>query len=188
MALESILLDLGAPILAKVIGQRFGQDAGDIAAVGVKALADALGVEPTRAAVEAAVTAGQPSTGPKVAAAEAEMPDLLLAQAELQRAANVQQQQSNALLLAAMDKGPPWTWSWLYAWQWFLMFLWAWTLVLVYLANAALRLTGDGAGLPAPDIASLLTLTGLYLSLHMGGHTILELMRGKQGNDQAGAP
>ena len=188
--LDKLLLDLGAPILAKVIGQRFGKDAEAIAQIGLAARADAFGLPETatRDELEGAVTPGNQPVQRKVAEAEARMPDLLLAQAEMQRAGNEQQKMTNELLLAAQRDGKPtWTWAWLYAWQWFLMFLWAWTLVLVHLANAGLRLAGDANGLPAPSIPDLLTLTTLYLGLHMGGHTVLELMRGKWGRiDQKG--
>jgi len=188
MALDQILLNLGAPILAKVIGQRFGQDAEAIAQIGIDALAKSFGMEPaiaTREQVEVAIGNGTSQTvRNKVAAAEATMPDLLLAQAELQRAHNDQQKQSNELLLAAMNKGPLWTWAWLYVWQYFLMFAWAWTLVLVHLANAGMRLAGLAEPLPAPEVGDLLALTGAYLSLHMGGHTVLELMRGKWGRSE----
>lgn len=184
--LDKLLLDLGAPILAKVIGQRFGKDAEEIAQVGIEALASSFGLESpstvTRDEIEALVKPGTQTVARKVAEAEARMPELLLAHAELQRARNEQQKMTNELLLAAQRDGKPaWTWGWLYAWQWFLMFLWAWTLVLVHLANAGLRLTGDANGLPAPSIPDMLTLTTLYLGLHMGGHTVLELMRGKWG-------
>jgi hypothetical protein len=188
MSLDQILLQRGAPVLAKVIGQRFGKDAEEIARVGLEALADAFGLPPTAARedIEAAVRPENQTVARRIAEAEANMPDLLLAQTELQRARNAQQEKSNELLMAAMAKGPLWTWAWLYLWQYFLMAVWGWTLVVVHLANAGLRLAGQLEPLPAPGIADLLTLTGLYLSLHMGGHTVLELMRNKWGRE--GAP
>lgn len=179
--LDRVLLDLGAPVLAKIVGQRFGKDAGDIAQIGIEALAEAFGIEPTREAVEAAVKPNQTTVQRKVMEAEARMPDLLLAQAELQRAGNDQQRLTNELLLSAQNSKPGWAWAWLYVWQWFLMAVWGWTLVAVHLANAGLRLAGDAHGLPVPPIAELLTLTGGYLGLHMGGHTVLEMMRGNWG-------
>ena len=50
--------------------------------------------------------------------------------------------------------------------------------MLVHLVNAVARLLGGSNPLPAPDLTILMTLTGAYLALHMGGHTVLELMRG----------
>lgn len=182
MGLENILIDLGAPILAKVIGQQFGPEAQGYAQIGIDTLSEVLGVEPTREAVETAVVAPTPAVAAQVAQAEAKMPDVLLAEAEKMRAGNQQQMQSNELLKAAMDKGPLWTWAWLYVWQYVLMFFWFWTLIGVYFGNAALRLAGTAGAMPAPSIVDLLTLTGLYLGLHMGGHTVLELMRGRSAD------
>lgn len=191
MALENILLELGAPILAKVIGQKFGKEAEAYAQIGIDALAEVFGTEPTREAVEAAIKPNQTTTVTKVRAAEANMPDLLLAEAEKMRAGNEQQRLSNELLKEAMGKGPLWTWAWLYVWQYVLMFLWMWTLIGVHLANAGMRLL-EGAStvaMPAPAVPDMLALTGLYLGLHMGGHTVLELMRGRwgRGGDTAAA-
>jgi hypothetical protein len=182
MALENILLKVGAPILAKIVGQRFGKDAADIAQVGLEALAEQLGVEPTREAIETAVRANpNEATVAKVVAVEERMPELILAQAERMRAGNDQQRLTNELLLSQQQAGG-WKSNWLYAWQWFLMLCWCWTLLLVHILNAALRLAaGDAAGLPAPEVGNLLTLTTLYLGLHMGGHTVLELVRNKWG-------
>lgn len=189
MSLENILLQIGAPILAKVIGQRFGKDAADIAQVGIEALAESFGVEPSREALEAAIKPNQTTSVTKVREAEAKMPDLLLAEAEKMRAGNEQQQLTNELLREAMGKGPLWTWAWLYVWQYVLMFLWFWTLIGVHLANAGMRLL-EGAStvaMPAPAVPDMLALTGLYLGLHMGGHTVLELMRGKWGRAEQDA-
>jgi hypothetical protein len=118
----------------------------------------------------------------RIKVAESRMPELILAQAEMQRAGNEQQRLSNELLRSAMDKGPLWTWAWLYVWQYVLMFFWFWTLIAVHLANAAMRLSG-GSAMPVPSVTDLLALTGAYLALHMGGHTVLELMRGKWGRN-----
>ena len=186
MSLENILLQIGAPILAKVIGQRFGKDAADIAQVGIEALAESFGVEPTREAVEAAIKPNQTTSVAKVQAAEAKMPELLLAQAEVMRRGNEQQALTNQLQRDAMSKGPLWTWAWLYVWQYVLMFLWVWALILVHLVNAGVRILGSADAavasvMPAPAVPDMLALTTLYLGLHMGGHTVLELMRGKWG-------
>lgn len=178
MQLEQVLLQLGAPILATIISNKFGKDAGELSRVAVEALAEAFGVQPTRAAVEDAILPGGPEVAERVAQAEARMDQIILAQAELQRAGNEQQARTNELLLAPLQAGKPtWTWAWLYAWQWFLMAIWGWTLVGVHVANAGLRLAGEFGGLPAPDAGQLLTLTTLYLGLHMGGHTVLEVVR-----------
>ncbi|SFZ85986.1 hypothetical protein SAMN02983003_3158 [Devosia enhydra] len=182
--LEKVLFELGAPMLAKLIGQRFGAGAQDIAQLALDVLAEQFGVAPTREAVEAAIKPNQTTSVAKVRAAEERMPELLLAEAEKMRAGNEQHRLTNELLLATQNEKPAWTWAWLYVWQWVLMGIWGWALLGVHVANAALRVfvgTSAEALLPAPDLATLMTLTGLYMGLHMGGHTVLELMRGKWG-------
>jgi hypothetical protein len=99
------------------------------------------------------------------------------------REGNRQLEITTAALPSVQSGEPAWTWAWLYVWQWLLMAVWAWTLIGVHVANAGLRLlgSGDGAPLPAPDLGVLMSLTTLYMGLHMGGHTVLELMRGRWG-------
>src|SRR6059058_4214716 len=117
------------------------------------------------------------------------MAKVYLAQAELQRAGNDQQKMTNDLLQAQI-KQPGWfASSWLYVWQWVLMAFWAWAILIAPVCNAMLRLFATpmdlitsspatpGPSIATPDLAILMTLTGLYLGLHMGGHTVLELMR-----------
>lgn len=55
-------------------------------------------------------------------------------------------------------------------------FLWLWNLVILHVANAAWKIA-----LPPLDTANLLALTGLFLSLYMGGHTVLRAL-GKTGD------
>ncbi len=185
--LENILLDLGGKALATVIGKKFGPEMGDLTNLALEALGQSFGVEPKPDVIEKAIVAARDENAESargaVAYAEATIAPQLLAQAELQRAGNEQQKMTNELLLAKLDTGTDWRKDWLYAWQWFLLFVWFWTVVLVHVLNAVIRIvsgaTAESAvNLPAPDLGVLVTLTGLYLGLHMGGHTVLELMRG----------
>lgn len=190
--LENILLGLGGKALAQIVSKRFGPEMGELTTAALEALGAAFGVEPEPKAIETRireVEAKEPGrAGAAVAWAESQIAPQLLAEAEVLRAANDQQRMTNELLTAQL-KQPGWRSDWLYAWQWFLMFAWGYALVLCHALNAGLRLAGgDGAMLlPVPDLAILVTLTGLYLGLHMGGHTVLELMRGGALSRKGGA-
>ena len=179
--LVDLLLGLGGKALASVIGKKLGPEMGDLSKAAIDALATMFGSEPTEDAVAAKVQELQ-DTNPKeaqarVAYAEADIAPQLLAQAELWKAANEQQQMTNELLMAEQKQGGPAAW-WLWLWQYLLMGFWGWSVFVVPIGNAVLKIAGQPDALAAPDLTILMTLTGAYLALHMGGHTVLELMRG----------
>jgi len=187
--LEGILFELGGKALSKIIGKKFGPEMGDLTKVALDTLGEAFGVEPKEDVItrriEEVRQADPQQAKNAVAYAEANIAAELLAQAELQRAGNDQQKMTNELLMAQM-KQPGWRSDWLPAWQWFLMAAWAWTIFVAPVANAVIRISTGQSAAEAPsvnliDVAILVTLTGLFLSLHMGGHTILELMRNQWG-------
>jgi hypothetical protein len=196
--LGGLLLQLGGPVLAKAIARRFGGEMGDFAQDALDALGKAFGVEATEEKVTRAIETVAAQTPDKakamVTVAEADMAAVMLAEAQVMAQANEQQRMTNELLQAAA-KTPGWRSDWLYAWQWFLLFVWAWMIVLVPVLNAALRifatrtstdlitgqLSHEAPTIWAPDLGVMVTLTGLYLGLHMGGHTVLELVRNKWG-------
>lgn len=190
--LEEMLLKHGGKALAGIIAKRFGPEMAELATDALAALGEAFGVAPEPAAIEKRITeiaATDPerATG-GVAYAEMQIAPRLLAEAELWKAANESQRMANQLLEAQIKEGGL-AGAWLWIWQYFLMFVWAWSLVLVHLVNAGVRLLG-GTPLPAVDLTILMALTGAYLALHMGGHTVLELMRGgafKRGPEAVGA-
>jgi hypothetical protein len=94
--------------------------------------------------------------------AEADTPALVLAHVESQRLAN-------ELQLAEMSGGKVWTWAWRPAWMYFLMAAWGWTLLAIALQ------------VPAIDLPMLMTLTGAYLALYMGGHTLKDVAGKRRG-------
>lgn len=178
--LESILVGLGGKVLPKLVSAKFGPEMGDLTKVALEALAEAFGVSPEPAVIEKRITeveaADRGGAANAVAYAEATVAPRLLAYAEVLRAANEQQRMTDDLLSAQVKQGGPAS-DWLWLWQYFLMAAWAWSLAVVHLINAGIRALG-GTVLPAPDLTILMTLTAAYLGLHMGGHTVLELMRG----------
>jgi len=189
--LESILVGLGGKVLPKLVAAKFGPEMGDLTKVALEALGDAFRVEPEPAVIEKRITEVQASdpaaAANAVAYAEANVAPRLLAYAEVLKQSNEQQRQTNELLLAELKEGGAAS-AWLWLWQYFLMAAWAWSLVLVHLINAGIAAIG-GKSLPTPDLTILMTLTAAYLALHMGGHTVLELMRGGAiGKGKSGEP
>jgi hypothetical protein len=191
--LSQILLGLGGNALAAVIGKKYGAEMGDLAKSALEALGQAFGVEAEPDKIQRRIEEVQAESPQKaagaVAYAEKDFAPMLLAQAEVLKAANEQQRMTNELLEAQVKQGGL-AGAWLWIWQYFLMGVWAWALLVVHILNATIRVFGGAAAaaLPAPDLTILMTLTGAYLALHMGGHTVLELMRGGafgKGGDKA---
>lgn len=177
--LETKLIQFGAPLLANLIGQRFGKGAELVANQALGVLVQTLGLDEGAGRDDVDRFLAERPTGiaTQIAEAEKRMPELLIAQAQAStqaaEAALLEQQMS---AMVPTDAKPLWAWAWLYLWQYLLMLFWLWGLVGVHVAN-----TVWGQNFPGPAITDLLTLTGLYLGLHMGGHTALEMMRGKWG-------
>jgi hypothetical protein len=148
---------VGAPLIKGVLEKHLGGAAGDLAGTIIDTIAEHAGVPVDKlpdlppAQIEEAVRRVEEIT-----------PALILAQVE-------QQREANRLMLAEMDKGEAgWTWMWRPAWMYLLAFFWIWTVVVVPIVRLG---TGSAVELPV-DPATLMTLTGLYLGLYMGGHTI----------------
>lgn len=185
--LEKLLLDAGGKILSRMAAKQFGPEVGALAGDALDMLAEALGVEADPVKVEeAAQKLPQPELTKVVTEVEGRTAELVLAQAKLQDAANVSQQLTNERLAAPVTPGN----KWLVWWQYLLMLFWAFVVLIAPVANAAIRLSVcKGAcktGYEAPqieviEVGVLLTLTGLYLTLHMGGHTLLEMVREQWG-------
>lgn len=80
----------------------------------------------------------------------------------------------NETLKAELDKGgPASTWAWRPGWMWLLAFVWLYALILRPLANAAFS-----AAIEAVDLTILMTLTGVFTGLYMGGHTAKSIVSG----------
>ena len=182
-ALTQILVSLGGTALARVIGAKFGDDMGQLAGKALEALAEAFGVAPEPDAVETRIREVAESEPDRakgaVAYAEAKFAPELAAYAEVLKQANEQQRQTSEMLKAQQAEGGLAA-AWLWLWQYFLMAAWAWTIFVAPVGNAVARAVAGGAAaqLATIDPTVLMTLTGAYLALHMGGHTVLELMRG----------
>lgn len=150
-ALESILVGaatrVGAPIVKRILVDAIGGKGGEIAGRVIDTIAGHAGVVPEEL----------PEVAPRkldaaVKAAEADTPELILAEVESQKA-------THAFLVAEKKPG------WVNGWQWFLMFLWGWNGVGVTAINY-----GFAADLPVIPWNDLGWLTVIYQGLNMGGH------------------
>lgn len=176
MALESILLGVGGQLTSKIIARKLGPQFGDLADDVIGSLGEVFGVEPEPAKIEQAISATGPTEArKKVAEVEGRSAELVLAQAELQKAENSQLQLINAQI--AQDKDGGWFgWAWRPAGMWGLGVLWFWNIIVLHVINAIFKIA-----LPQADLALLLQLSALYLTLYMGGHTVKDFAAKKWG-------
>lgn len=159
--LIGIASQVGAPIIKGILTKHAGPMAGSVAEQVIKTVAEQAGATP-----ETLESVPSETITAAVQATEAETPELI---AEWVKS----QQLSNELQLAEMAKEQTWTWAWRPAWMWFLGFLWLWLIVMVPLANAF-----TGSTISSIDTATLMALTGAYLALYMGGHTVKSVLGG----------
>lgn len=138
---------VGATVVGKVLGDRFAPAGTALAETVVEAVAGKLGIEP-----QAIPEQPEERLADAVLAVEAEMPELVLAHLEQQKATHA--------FLRADDKP-----GWVNGWQWFLMILWAWNGIAVAVLN-----WGFAADLPVIPWDALGWLTVIYQGLNMGGH------------------
>jgi hypothetical protein len=75
-------------------------------------------------------------------------------------------------LLTMETDGPRWFSAWRPLWMYFLMFLWFWNIVAVHMINAVMKWA-----VPQIEMTTLLSLTGLFMALYMGGHTLKDFAR-----------
>jgi len=158
-AIASVILsiagDLAVPAIKKILGDKLGAN-GDLAGKVIDMIAEKAGV-PVEKLGEA------DNLQAAIEAVEPEAVELLAQHVESQRLMNEN-------LQAELDKGgPTWTWAWRPGWMWLLAFVWLYALVLRPLTNAAF-----GASIEAIDLGILMTLTGVFTGLYMGGHTALK--------------
>lgn len=165
-ALASVLLgvarELAVPVIKRVLSDRLGDTGGDLAGKVIDIIADKAGVAPDRLPD---VPAGELQDA--IIAAEPKAADILMQHVESQRL-------MNETLKAELDKGGPlWTWGWRPGWMWLLAFVWLYALILRPLTNAAFS-----TSIEAVDLTILMTLTGVFTGLYMGGHTAMSIVSG----------
>lgn len=157
-----IAAKLGLPILKRILAKHGGETGGVIADV-IGDLAEGLSVAPTPEAVADAYADDPKKAGEAIVAVEDANGEKWLSLMEQGLRGQFD------LLMAEQSQGG-WTANWRPGGMYLIGFLWAWTFVLLPVANAALK-----ASIVAPDLSVLSWLTGLFMSLYMGGHTIKDI-------------
>lgn len=159
-ALAAIALQAGFPIIRSVLEGKLGDRNGGL-------VADVLGAVAGRAGVQPEALEGLAADNPgKVIEAmrqvEPMAPELVALYAK-----GLEHQ--NALLMAEQEEGG-WKAAWRPLGMYFVMLLWAWQVVILHILNAIYRIA-----LPPMPYDQLVTFTGLYMGLYMGGHTLKDM-------------
>lgn len=150
---------LGTPIVKSIIEKKIGGTAGGLANAVIDAVAEKAGVPP-----EALATAPVEKLEAAVRQVEAEAPEMI----SVWEAGIAGQ---FALLQAETAEGF-WQSAWRWGWMYLLAFFWLNALLLFPLMRAG------GVPLDPIELPVLVTLTGWFITLYMGGHTAKEI--GKQ--------
>ncbi len=158
-AIAALAVQIGAPILAKVLNDKLGANAplvGDV----LQAVAKRAGVPV--AELDALVEADPPRAVDALREVEKVSPELVALYAsglEFQLAQ-----------IRAEQGEPLWARAWRPAGMYMLGLLWLWNTVILHVCNAIWKIA-----LPPMPFEALMQISGLYMGLYMGGHTVKDL-------------
>ena len=154
----SIAAKIGAPIIKSIIEKKIGGTTGDLAGSVIDAVVTRVGV-PAEDLVKAPVGRLEEA----VRDVEQQAPEMIaLWEAGLKG--------QFELLQAELQEGF-WQSAWRWGWMYLLAFLWVCAFLLFPVLKAF------GIRIDPIDSATLMTLTGWFISLYMGGHTVKEFCR-----------
>ena len=159
--LAAMALHAGLPVLEKILSRSLGDQGGQLAIQVIGQIAGKAQVAPE--ALEALAETSPGVVIDAMRAVEKESPSVLgLYAADLQL---------QLATLAAEQDEPLWARAWRPAGMYLIGFLWLWNIVLLHVANAIWKIA-----LPVIDTGTLIQLSGLYMGLYMGGHTVKDVM------------
>lgn len=160
--LTGIATKVGAPIVKGLLERHLGGTGAALGGAVIDAIAKEAGVS-----AEQLPTLPAPQLERAVLAVEQDTPELIAAFTEQQRLAH-------ELMIKEMESGPFWSWAWRPGGMYLLGFFWL-LYVLVYPAlNLFLRLFGSSANIETlVDVATLMAVSGGFITLYMGGYTAL---------------
>ena len=162
--IAGVAAKVGAELVGKAVGGRFGQAGGELAESVIKSVAERAGV-----AVEELPAAPPATVEEAVLAVDAEMPEIL--DAHLRQMAEM-----NAQFRAEMTAEPTWVWGWRPAGMWLFNALVVWYVVLVPLINLALGLAGASERVVLiVEAGAFVTLYLTFCGFYMGGHTLKDV-------------
>lgn len=165
-ALLTLAGSAGASIIEKIIAKKFGDGTGQLAGDILGAIAEQVGV-PT-ADLDRVAEEDPVKTTRAIREVEARSPELIALYAaglELQKAQ-----------LAAEEGEPLWMRAWRPGGMYMIGLLWVWNVIVLHIANAIWK-----TALPPMPFDQLIQLSGLYMGLYMGGHTIKDAVSKWQG-------
>ncbi|MCU0902430.1 MAG: hypothetical protein MUE83_00965 [Tabrizicola sp.] len=164
--LVAIALQAGFPMIKAILERKLGDKGGALVADVIGAVANRAGVAPEQLETVAVETPGKIIDAMRQV--EPMTPELVaLYTSGLQHQFD--------LLQAEMAEGG-WKAAWRPAGMWFILFLWFYQIVGLHTANAIFKIA-----LPAAPWEHLITFTGFYMALYMGGHTIKDVVANLAG-------
>lgn len=165
-ALIALLTQAGAPMLKRILTGKIGAGNAELVSHVIDRIAERAGVEPRM--VEAmAETSPDELTGP-IREVETMAPEFI----ELY----TREIEARAALFETEQSDPVWVRAWRPAGMYLIGFLWLWQIVLLHVANATWKIA-----LPPAPWDALFQVTGLYMALYMGGHTVKDFVHRKWG-------
>lgn len=165
-ALIALAVEIGAPLIVKILGRKIGAENAELAGDVIGQIARRAGTTPDR--LEDMVASDPDTVREAIAETERMAPEMVALYAsglEYQTA-----------VLRSEETGPAWARVWRPAGMYLIGFLWLWNVVLLHVANAIWKIA-----LPAMDLWILFQLSGLYMGLYMGGHTLKDFFSHKWG-------
>lgn len=159
--LIALALQAGFPTIKAILDRKLGDKGGALATDVLNTIASRAGVRPDE--LEATAEANPGKIIDAMRQVEPMTPELVaLYTTGLEK--------QFELLEAEMAEGG-WKAAWRPAGMWFILFLWFYQIVGLHVANAIWRIA-----LPACPWEQLVTFTGMYMGLYMGGHTIKDVV------------
>lgn len=154
--IATIATRIGAELVGKAVGGRFGEAGGRLAEQAIETVAEKLGVSPDQVPAQPEAKVEE-----AVLATEALMPELI----ELWS----QGLDGQFALLQAETSAGFWQSAWRWGWMYLLAVFWIFHILIAPIAATA------GFAIERIDVSVLLTLTTWFISLYMGGHTVKAL-------------
>lgn len=158
--LAALALQSGLPLIGAILKQKLGDQNGTLASDVISAIATRAGVQPD--GLEAMVADNPGKVIDAMRHVEPMTPELVALYTK-----GLEHQ--NQLLMAEHEEGG-WKAAWRPLGMYFVMLLWAWQVVILHVCNAIWKIA-----LPPMPYEQLVTFTGLYMGLYMGGHTLKDM-------------
>jgi len=160
-ALIAIAKQVGAKVIHDVLTKKIGKENADLAGKVIEEIAVHAGL--TVDQVDAVAEKEPATIKEAILAAEPMAVEMI--------ALYAQGLEGQFALLQAEQKEPWFAWAWRPMWMYGLLLLWFWAFFGLPLLNAIAQLA-----IAPPDIVILMQLTGVFLALYMGGHTIKDFV------------